>query len=334
MNDFELMKDIKELFHTYKLGNILEEPISIKGGLLHRMYKVITDSHTYALKWLNPSIIQRNGVTENMLHSEQIASAFSGYLPIVAALQFDGNPLLYLNGKYFMVFHWLEGVSIFPPDITKAHCHAIGSTLGKIHQLNLSVPTITKEKSHPSIYNWQQYYILGQEQKASWINLYAQVLDRLILWNNRAYDAKLRSSENMVLSHRDLDPKNVMWKHDTPYIIDWEAAGYINPYQELLEVLNYWADSGNGELNEQNFNSLLHAYRKYMRIDNVDWDCILDSGFDGMLNWLEYSLKRALGIESSDEEEIKLGAEQIQGTITALEKYTEQLITIRKWLSI
>ena len=31
-----------------------------------------------------------------------------------------------------------------------------------------------------------------------------------------------------------------MWKNDVPYIIDWEAAGYINPYEELIQVLNYW----------------------------------------------------------------------------------------------
>jgi len=27
-------------------------------------------------------------------------------------------------------------------------------------------------------------------------------------------------------------------------IIDWEAAGYVNPYQEFLEVVNYWTEDG------------------------------------------------------------------------------------------
>ena len=51
-------------------------------------------------------------------------------------------------------------------------------------------------------------------------------------------------SQTMVISHRDLDPKNVMWNGSEPLVIDWEAAGYVNPYQEFLEVLNYWADDG------------------------------------------------------------------------------------------
>ena len=49
-------------------------------------------------------------------------------------------------------------------------------------------------------------------------------------------------SQNLVISHRDLDPKNVLWHGEEALVIDWEAAGYVNPYQELLEVINYWAD--------------------------------------------------------------------------------------------
>lgn len=47
-----------------------------------------------------------------------------------------------------------------------------------------------------------------------------------------------------VISHRDLDPKNVMWDGMNPYLIDWEAAGPVNPYQEFLEVALYWVDDG------------------------------------------------------------------------------------------
>lgn len=41
-----------------------------------------------------------------------------------------------------------------------------------------------------------------------------------------------------------------MWKNDVPYIIDWEAAGYINPYEELIQILNYWIVDEN-----QNYNN-------------------------------------------------------------------------------
>lgn len=333
MNNKEFFNDIYDLFHTYKIGNIIEKPTSVTGGLLHKMFKVTTETAVYAVKCLNPSIMRRNGVLENMINSERIANAFSVYLPVVAALNFDNSTVLQLNDNYYMVYPWVEGESIFPPAISEKNCHEIGSVLGQIHHLNITIPEVKRKKVNSFIYNWNQYLEIGISQKASWIDVYAGVIDKLINWTQRVNDANLQLSEYRVISHRDLDPKNVMWNQGIPYLIDWEAGGYVNPYQELLEVLNYWADNSNGELDSTKFNILLDAYRKYMNTEKVDWDCVLDSGYSGMLGWLEYSLKRALGIEISDEEEIKIGTEQIYGTIIALEKYDKQMKTIIKWVN-
>lgn len=329
----ETYNDIKELFNRYKIGNIIEEPTSISGGLMHKMFKVTTETNVYAVKWLNPSIMQRNGVMENMIHSELIANAFSKHLPVVAAINIKGHNVLHSNSKYYMVFNWMEGISIFPPSISEKHCYEIGKALGKIHSLNISVPEVKRVTRDSITYNWQQFLVKGKEQKAYWIDTYADMIDKLTTWNNRINEADNKLSEYMVISHGDLDPKNVMWHQDLPYFIDWEAAGYINPYQELLEVLNYWSPNGNGELDKNKFTVLLNAYQEYMSTKTANWDCVLNNGYAGMLGWLEYSLKRALGIESTDEEEKTLGAEQVIATIKELERYDSQLKILKNWLS-
>lgn len=44
-----------------------------------------------------------------------------------------------------------------------------------------------------------------------------------------------------VLSHGDIDQKNVLWNQDnSPTVIDWEAAGYVNPMVELFTAALYW----------------------------------------------------------------------------------------------
>ncbi len=333
MSITEIFNDIKELFNKYKIGNVVQEPLSISGGLMHKMFQVTTETNIYAVKWLNPSIMQRKGVMDNMINSELIANAFSKHLPVIAALNIDGQNVLHSNNKYYMVFNWIEGTSIFPPLISEKHCYKIGSSLGKIHRLNIVIPEVKKNNNDSIIYNWQQYLEKGKELNAFWIDTYAKMVDKLIYWNTLINESKYKLSEFMVISHGDLDPKNVMWYQDMPYFIDWEAAGYVNPYQELLEVLNYWANNGNGELDKDKFKILLYAYNEYMSTKTADWDCVLNSGYAGMLGWLEYNLKRALGIESSDEEEKELGAEQVIGTIKELERYDNQLIILKKWLS-
>lgn len=62
----------KELCYKYHLGVIADKPIAVQGGLMHKMYKVITDAKVYAIKWLNPSIMSRDGVMENMKVVERV----------------------------------------------------------------------------------------------------------------------------------------------------------------------------------------------------------------------------------------------------------------------
>lgn len=333
MNITEIYNDIKELFNKYNIGNVIQEPSSISGGFMHKMFKVTTETNIYAVKWLNSSIMQRNGVMENMINSELIANVFSKYLPVIAALNIDGQNVLHSNNKYYIVFNWFEGTSVLPPLISEKHCYEIGSSLGKIHRLNIVIPKVKKENNDFITYNWKQFLVKGKELKAFWIDIYAKTVDKLIYWNTLINESNYKLSEFMVISHRDLDPKNVLWHKDKPYFIDWEAAGYVNPYQELLEVLNYWTNNGKGELDRDKFKILLNVYSEYMSTKNIDWNCVLNSGYAGMLGWLEYSLKRALGIESTDEDEKELGAEQVIGTIKELERYDNQLIMLKKWLS-
>ena len=153
-------------------------------------------------------------------------------------------------------------------------------------------------------------------------------------WDRAAYDAQQTLAQTLVLSHRDLDPKNVMWNGAEPLVIDWEAAGYINPYQEFLEVLNYWADDGDGGLVRSYFDALAKAYGKHMSLAEVPWDAVFAGSYSGMIGWLDYNVKRALGMEASDEAEIRLGEEQVVGTIGALYDYCDKVKQMQEWLGI
>ena len=154
----------------------------------------------------------------------------------------------------------------------------------------------------------------------------------IMRWDRDAVTGLHEASQNQVISHRDLDPKNVMWKNDAPYIIDWEAAGYVNPFQELIEVLNYWISDETGKYGKAKFDALMQAYTENNNINNVNWDVILSCSFDGMLGWLEYNLKRALGMEGSGINDQEEGIQQTQGTIYELKKYENQIEQLKVWL--
>lgn len=48
------------------------EPVSLNGGFMHKMYKIETEQGTYALKLLNPFVMQRETAMANYTNAEQI----------------------------------------------------------------------------------------------------------------------------------------------------------------------------------------------------------------------------------------------------------------------
>lgn len=130
---------LNKIMEILGFGEVLEEPEEIKGGLLHKMYCVSMEKDLFAVKVLNREIMKRPEALKNMMQSEKIAAAFGGSLPVVAALAVQEKQLHEIDGDYYMVFPWVEGQSVFPPDISEQHCEVIGDILGRMHRLDISV---------------------------------------------------------------------------------------------------------------------------------------------------------------------------------------------------
>lgn len=312
---------IDKVTETLGLGVAIEEPKEVKGGLLHKMYRVATVEGVFAVKALNPEIMKRPSALRNTINSEKAAAAFSSIIPAVASCSIQGRQIHEIDGRYYMIFKWVEGRSVFPPDIKKEHCKIIGDILGKMHRFPLSLAEIQDREDACPMYEWDKYLQTAKEREVreeDWVLTFERSIKDIIAWNKAACDAQEELVENMVISHRDLDPKNVLWDGLTPFVIDWEAAGYVNPYQELLEVINYWADDGNGSLNNEYYDVIIKAYERHMSLEDVRWEKVFAGSYAGMLGWLAYNIRRALGIEAADEEEVRLGKEQVKETINAL----------------
>lgn len=334
MSDIKTLR-FEKLMEILNLGDVVEEPKEVKGGLLHKMYCVTTTKGVFADKVLNSEIMKRPCALSNTVNSEKIAAAFSDSIPVIAACKIQDRQIHEIEGRHYMVFQWVEGKSVFPPDISKKHCEIIGDILGKMHRLNISLDEVKAERTGESMYEWDKYLQMAKKQEPQandWFLRYEKAMEDILAWNRAACNAQEILTKNMVISHGDLDPKNVMWDGYTPYIIDWEAAGYVNPYQELLEVVNYWADDGKGSLNKDYFDAIIEAYERHINLRNVAWDNVFAGSYAGMLGWLAYNVKRALGIEASDDAEIRLGEEQVKGTINALYDYQEKVELLKDWL--
>ncbi|EIT87459.1 aminoglycoside phosphotransferase [Fictibacillus macauensis ZFHKF-1] len=333
MSDTEYKLEFKNLCQTSQLGELINIPEPISGGLLHRMYYIQTNQGKYAIKLLNPQIMLRPKAMQNYINSEKIANFVSTKIPALPSKKINGGFIQQVDSQFYIVFNWIEGKSLKQDEIDESHCEKIGGILADIHRTDFSELAIPNEKSdieEPT--DWNYYLQKGKENRLEWAEILLNNLDSLYDWNSSAIEASELLSSNMVISHRDLDSKNVMWHFHNPVLIDWESAGFINPMQDLIETAIYWSKNEKGEINKQRFFTFISGYKKrYGELPSY-WKLVLANGYLGKLGWLEYSLKRSLGIECSDKEEQQLGTTQVTGTIYDIKSYAKQIPKLLGWL--
>lgn len=334
MSDIQYNLQFEKLCNILKLGEIVGIPKAITGGLLHRMYAIETTQGKYAIKALNPQIMLRPVAMQHFISSEGIVSIAANNIPALPAKRFNGTFMEEVDKQFYLVFDWVEGKSLKPKEINIVHCEKIGAILADIHMTDFSKLGLINDCSdNGQLIDWNYYLQKGEENNVVWVNLLLETIDKLYHWNAQANKSAKQLAADMVISHRDLDSKNVMWSEDQPLIIDWESAGYANPMQELTETAIYWSENETGNIDKERFLAFIGGYKKRYGTLQANWTMVLENGFLGKLGWLEYSLKRSLWIECTDEEEQQMGTGQVAGTINAIRRYAEIITELEKWLN-
>lgn len=319
---------IYSLIDKLKLGNIIDEPIRVMGGLLNRMYKVNTTSGIYAVKHLNPEVMKRKDAKKNHILSEKIANiAKENNINCLPAKIINGTALQEFEGNFFFVFDWFEGKAINEEEITIEHVQKVATLLAKLHNINFE-----EVKNECSLgkeileVNWD-YYISKVENKEI-KELLMNKKEYLTKLDKVATNAREELSNNLVVSHRDLDLPNILWKtNNTPTIIDWESSGIVNPCEELLETAWDWS-GGQKYFDEVKFNCFINTYKENGG-DIKDLNKAIYSNFKNKSGWLEYNLKRVCKLECIDEEEEKLGEKEVLRVINEIIEFYSILKTIK-----
>ena len=302
---------ICNLFKQCHLGELSGDIIPVSGGLMHKMYKVQTTRGTYAVKCLNSQIMKRPDVFENYARAEALEKILEDNgLPIVPTLSFDGKKMLESDGRYFYIFAWQEGHITDPENISPEQCFKAGEILGRIHALDSqNVEPVDPELS---TINFSDYLKPDDEN-----------LELLEYAQTKLNEARKILPPMKAISNNDMDPKNIMWHNGAPHVIDLECLGYSNPIESCLNLALQWAGTVNEKFNKENlaafFKGYLSAYDNGFR----SYDELFGIAYT-WLEWLEYNLKRAQGLEGTAQEEIRLGRNEASKTIARI-KYLRSI---------
>ena len=306
---------IERLILNNDLGSVIKNINKITGGLSHRMYKVETDKGIYAVKELNSGVMKREKAYSNFVFSEKVTDiAKENGISAIGAIKLKNDIIIKIDDSYFMVFEWLEGKILKSEEITDKHCEIIGKILAKIHNIDFSKIEDNERKNIDTEYfDWNRYVPFAEEQNKPYIYELKENIELLYKLNKNSVKAIQYSKNNLVISHTDLDRKNVMWQDEKAFIIDWEASGYINPTIELIQVAWYWSGGDIENIEYNKFEKVINSYKQvYKGSIDKNIDILINADLYGGLAWIDYNLKRSLCIENNyDKEEIELAENEV-----------------------
>ncbi len=306
-------KFFDKLVLNLDLGNLIEEPSRVSGGLTHKMYKIVTNKSKYIVKLLNPSIMKRPTAMTNFNKVDLYEDILKEHnIKAVYALKFNDKKMQEIDGQYFYVYEWYEGKSLKDGEITEYHCKEMGKVLAKIHNIDLVNNDFNDEEKNIDF----KYYVDLCKQKES--PIYELLYDNLDILNNsmkKGNEAIKKLPNYFSICHNDMDPKNVMWLGNDYRIIDLECLGYYNPYLELYELALCWSGYEKCDINFNLFKIFFESYFENTILDkNVDWESIYYTN-NGRLEWLQFNIKRSLMIECDTKEEQEMGLNEVRETI-------------------
>lgn len=310
---------LKHLTQHVNLGQPVQPPERVHGGLLHIMWRLDTDKGSYAIKQLSKDIDLNNAqIIKNYELSEQIASRFIAQgIPGVCAITQSGKHLFIIDGSGFLVYPWVNAKALDHHTVSEYHALKIATILAKMHCLNLDEPEITQ----PEFYTHTNQKILEVFDKAKNFNCpFATNLlknQKNILAANESYQKAIPilKTQNIV-SHGDLDQKNVLWdSSNNPILIDWESACKINPTYDIINTAFYWSGI-TSNFDKALFFKMIEAYQKAGGIINKDHLVAVCDGTFSWIGWLVYNIERSCDLSESEHRNI--GIEQVNQTLATI----------------
>lgn len=326
---------VKILCYLFNLGEP-KDFSRIYGGLLHKMWQLNTSKGSFAIKQLSKNIDLNEHTRKLYELTELIAGQFAAHgIPAIFSMTHNGMSLVDAGDDTFIVYSWINAKTKGQDKITVELAIKIAMIIATMHSLNLIIPEISK----------QDYALHSADKIARLINKsqelslpFANELERtkqIILDINKKYHQSISVLDiDLVISHGDLDQKNVLWDEtNNPLLIDWESSLLINPTYEILNAALDWSGVTTCSINNEIFIAMIKSYNSSgssIKLDSLNkiFYCIQGN----WINWLVFNIERSLK-HSSDIEEMNISKGQViqtLKTILYLNNKIENLIDIVK----
>jgi len=263
--------------------------------------------------------MKRKDSLNNHIFAEKVANiAKEKGISCLPAKLIDGSSIQEIEGMYFSIFDWFNGKPIIDEELTIKKCKIVAKELAKLHNIDFS----ELENNCKAYYDLKEIdwnFYLDKITNVEIKELLNKNIARYSILDKNSIKALNCISNNIVISHRDLDLPNILWNENKLMIIDWESTGIVNPVMEVIDTAWNWS-GGQNYFDINKFNTFISSYEENGG-KIKDFNKAIEADFKAKFGWLEYNLKRVCGIECLDKEEKMLGEKEVIRTIDEINKF-------------
>lgn len=237
---------IERLCSLLDLGACRGELSRVPGGFHHCMWRLETQTGCFAVKQLADDMDMQDAATVAQMNASEVtAIEFSRYdIPALYSLPVDRQHLHLLDGVGYLVYPWTNATACHRNGVEERHAIVVASTLAHMHRSNIKVPELLDVPSFPvTAERVIDLVQLAKQRNVRYSDILEDRLEDILRIVALHAPALKRLETHQVISHGDLDHKNILWDEaGEPLLIDWESARRLNPtYELLLEALDWGA---------------------------------------------------------------------------------------------
>jgi aminoglycoside phosphotransferase (APT) family kinase protein len=293
------------LVNLSHLGAPIRPMIRVHGGFANRMYRLDTDQGSFAVKELN--LVDRRWPyhVDDVFRFERTAFAAGVPMP---------EPI---SASHRMLVHrWVEGEKIREAPASAAYAFEIGEILARIHALDVEWTHASVEE--PPSQDWPELAERSAATGQPWAEELASHVETFLAIAH--FVDTCERPGPIVLTHRDIQPWNLLARGGRPVVLDWELSGMLDLSGELgSTALSLAKGPGFDHIEPAIFRSVLDGYVSgggALPRPGPSWFAFMIGGWLGHTRW---NILRCLaGVEASAGPELALSHESVRNGVRGL----------------
>ena len=283
------------------------ELVELPGPSSNRVYRLTTDSNRFAVKevlnpWGDPGWRDWLDVAWRF---ELQAYAAGVEMPEPIPNPVDGGCLAWIDGPdgdllAVRLHRWADGKPHDSGPASRRVAEWAGRVLATLHELDPRPVAVAglAPRDRETLERWPELVSLAQDARARWTGLMVQaepVVETIAALAETAGE----DGEPEVMSHGDIDQKNIVLSAAGPVLCDWDSAAPHAPRQELVDVAMSLAGWKRFHIARAVIASYEEASGRQVAVRSAD----LGPSMLSSLDWIRFNIERALGVRTASPHE-------------------------------